>query len=481
MERKRLYVVDNSSPENSVKHYLTEWCDKSKQFDVATGYLEIGGLLDLDQHWQKLEKIRIILGNEVTKRTKEVIEQVVASMLSKLGNSLDAEKESNEFLIGVPAIVEAMKSKKIECRVFDKDKFHAKAYIFYFRDDINESLKNLPSSVRVSQNYALVGSSNFTHAGLTKNIELNIQVDNEVAELQEWFEERWNEGADITDAILETIEKHCKEYSPYDVYLRSMYEYFKGREETVSEWENHESVVYKGLSQYQRDGYNALIEIADRYSGAFLCDGVGLGKTFEGLMLIERFVKKERKNVVLMVPAAARVSVWETTIKKYIPEILEGFYPFKIINHTDLLLQKNENLMDQIAEQAEIIIIDEAHHFRNRSSNRYRKLFDMMATGSNKQIFMLTATPINNSFLDLQHLIELFSHRQEDYFSQAPLGIHSLSGHFKKMEAKLSSMFGSNISESIDVSDDIFRGDKLVNQLVVQRSRSYVKKSLSKE
>ena len=230
MKRNRLYVVDNSSPEKSVKHYLTEWCDKSKQFDVATGYLEIGGLLDLDQHWQKLKKIRIILGNEVTKRTKEVIEQVVASMLSKLGNSLDAEKDSNEFLIGVPSIVEAMKSRKIECRVFDKDKFHAKAYIFYFRDDIiEENLKNNPFSVEIPQNYALVGSSNFTHAGLTKNIELNIQIDNEVPELQEWFEKRWNEGADITDAILETIEKHCKEYNPYDVYLRSMYEYFKSR------------------------------------------------------------------------------------------------------------------------------------------------------------------------------------------------------------------------------------------------------------
>lgn len=482
MKRNRLYVVDNSSPEKSVKHYLTAWCDKSKQFDVATGYLEIGGLLDLDQHWQKLKKIRIILGNEVTKRTKEVIEQVVASMLSKLGNSLDVEKESNEFLIGVPAIVEAMKSKKIECRVFDKDKFHAKAYIFYFRDDIiEENLKNNPFSVEIPRNYALVGSSNFTHAGLTKNIELNIQIDNEVPELQEWFEERWNEGADITDAILETIEKHCKEYNPYDVYLRSMYEYFKSREETVSEWENHESIVYRGLSQYQRDGYNALIEIADRYSGAFLCDGVGLGKTFEGLMLIERFVKKERKNVVLMVPAAARVSVWETTIKKYIPEILEGFYPFKIINHTDLLLDKNQNLMEQISEQAEVVVIDEAHHFRNRSSNRYRKLFDMMARGRQKRMFMLTATPINNSFLDLQHLIELFTHRQEDYFSQAPLGIHSLSGHFKKMEARLSAMAGGSVSDSIDATDDIFRNDKLVNQLVVQRSRAYVKKSLSKE
>ncbi len=478
MEHKRLYVVDNSSEQSTVKHYLNEWCKVSKQMDIATGYLEIGGLLDLDQNWQKLDKIRIILGSEMTKRTKEVIDTVVEAMLTRLKESVDEEQEHNEFLIGVPAIIDAMKSGKIECKVFDSSKFHAKAYITYFRDDYRNqfiSPMNLPNG------YGLVGSSNFTHAGLTKNIELNIQVDNEVEELQQWFEEKWQEATDITEAVLTVIENHCREFSPYDVYLRSMYELFKSREETVSEWENHESVVYRGLSQYQKDGYNSLVEIANRYSGAFLCDGVGLGKTFVGLMLIERFVKKERKNVVLMVPAAARVSVWETTIKKYIPEILEGFYPFKIINHTDLLLEKNENLMNQIAEQAEIVIIDEAHHFRNRSSNRYRKLFDMMAVGAPKQMFMLTATPINNSFLDLQHLIELFTHRQDDYFAAAPLGIHSLQGHFKKMEAKLTTMTGTSVSDSVDVSEDIFRGDMLVNELVVQRSRAYVKKSLSNE
>ena len=49
---------------------------------------------------------------------------------------------------------------------------------------------------------------------------------------------------------------HSKEYSPYDVYLRSMFELFKSREETISEWENHESIVYRTLSQYQKDGYN---------------------------------------------------------------------------------------------------------------------------------------------------------------------------------------------------------------------------------
>lgn len=462
MPNNNLYIVDNASDAQSVKNYLSQWCDVSKQMDIATGYLEIGGLLELDTNWQKLDKIRIILGNEVTKRTKDVIDTAVSAILARLHNSINGEHEKNEFLTGVPAILDALKSGKIECRVFDKSKFHAKAYITYFRDEYKNQFIQ---AMNIPAGYALVGSSNFTKAGLTQNIELNVQVNHDVEQLQEWFEKMWCQGEDITDAVLKVIENHCKEYSPFDVYLRSMYEYFKSREETVSEWENNDSVIYSGLSQYQKDGYNSLVEIADKYSGAFLCDGVGLGKTFVGLMLIERYVKKERKNVVLIVPAAARISVWETTIKKYIPEILDGFYPFKIINHTDLLLEKNQNLMDQIAEQAEIIVIDEAHHFRNRASNRYQKLFDMMGMGNQKKMFMLTATPINNSFMDLQHLIELFTHRKDDYFAGAPLGIHSLSGHFKKMENCLREQVGGSVSENVDASEDIFRSDMLVNEL----------------
>ena len=130
-----LYIVDNSTEQQSVKEYLTDWCKVSKQMDVATGYLEIGGFLALDTHWQKLDKIRIILGNEMTKRTKDVIDKGIEAILSCFNGSIDAEHERNEFLVGVPAILEAMKSGKIECRVFDKSKFHAKAYITYFRDE----------------------------------------------------------------------------------------------------------------------------------------------------------------------------------------------------------------------------------------------------------------------------------------------------------------------------------------------------------
>ena len=181
MAYNNLYIVDNSTEQQSVKEYLTDWCKVSKQMDIATGYLEIGGLLALDTHWQKLDKIRIILGNEMTKRTRDVIDKVVEVLISRFNDSIDTEHEKNEFLVGVPAILEAMKSGKIECRVYDKNKFHAKAYITYFRDEYRDQFIQ---AMNVPIGYALVGSSNFTKAGLTQNIELNVQVSNDVDQLQ---------------------------------------------------------------------------------------------------------------------------------------------------------------------------------------------------------------------------------------------------------------------------------------------------------
>ena len=135
MRQKKLYIIDNGTSNQSVHCYLSKWCSVSKQIDIATGYWEIGGLLAIEPDWQQVDKIRILLGNEVTKRTRDVIEETVRFMLSKIKDSVDQEQEKNEFLIGVPAILSAMRSGQIECRVYDKNKFHAKAYITYFRDN----------------------------------------------------------------------------------------------------------------------------------------------------------------------------------------------------------------------------------------------------------------------------------------------------------------------------------------------------------
>ena len=124
-----LFIVDNSDAEWKVKQYLTEWTQIANKFDIATGYFEIGALLALDGQWQKLEKLRILMGDEVSMRTQKALLAGIEQAKKMLDTSIEAEKENNDFLSGVPAIVDALKKKQIECKIYRKDKFHAKAYI----------------------------------------------------------------------------------------------------------------------------------------------------------------------------------------------------------------------------------------------------------------------------------------------------------------------------------------------------------------
>ena len=220
------------------------------------------------------------------------------------------------------------------------------------------------------------------------------------------------------------------------------------------------------------------MRIAHRYSGALLCDGVGLGKTFIGLMVIERLLF-ERKRVALIVPKAARADVWEAKLRRFLPEVRGHFSNLVIYNHTDLMRGgEYTELIQEVAEKVDAIIVDEAHHFRNIASDRSRKFFEIT---EGKQLFLLTATPVNNSLYDLMHLIEYFSRRVPEYFSDAPLGIHTLRGHFRKMEDALQSIVDGNKGDvEIDpvAAEHILSGDELFQTLVVQRSRAYVRQSL---
>ncbi len=122
-----LFIVDNSDDDWKVLSYLTEWSDISSRFDIATGYFEIGALLALDGKWQKLDQIRILMGDEVTKRTQRALVDGIVRVKGLLDDSIEREKQKNDFLTGVPAIVQAIESGKIKCRVYTKKKFHAKA------------------------------------------------------------------------------------------------------------------------------------------------------------------------------------------------------------------------------------------------------------------------------------------------------------------------------------------------------------------
>ncbi|MBM4457935.1 MAG: helicase [Chloroflexi bacterium] len=459
-----LFIVDNSDEQWKASRYLRDWCDLAQALDIATGYFEIGALLALDGQWQKLDQIRILMGDEVSKRTRQAFTEALGRIAGMLDTSLESEKEKNDFLHGVPAIVEALRSGKIACRVYRERKFHAKAYITHARFEVVGST-------------ALVGSSNFTYPGLHDNVELNIRLRSDVEELRAWYESYWEAAEDVTPEILQTVEQHVREYTPFEVYAKALYELFQGHELTAGEWEHAESRIYPILDEYQREGYHALMKIASRYRGALLCDSVGLGKTYIGLMVIERLLF-ERKRVALLVPKAARGPVWEVKLHRFLPRAGGCFSDLAIYNHTDLLRGGDyPQRMAEIAAEADAVVIDEAHHFRNQATQQYRKLSSMLES---KQVFLLTATPVNNSLLDLQHLIELFSRRQPDYFRAAPLGIHSLPGHFRTMENALKKLVGEQAA-GVDISaadaERILSRDDLFRALVVQRSRVYAKES----
>ena len=477
---KAPFIIDNRDSDISekVQGYLHDYCELSSQFDIATGYFEVGALKRLDGEWQKLDKIRILMGSEVSNTTKETL---LRGMREKLSNSFSHEREKygNEFLEGIDAIVEGVRSGKIECRVYAEEKFHAKMYITYARNP------------RVPP-IALVGSSNFTVPGISQNIELNVKIEDSgrVQQLQQWFDYFWNHEntQPISEEVLEVMEHESYDYEPFLLYGKALEEYFRDKGTVGPKvWHESDSVMWPLLDKYQRDGYEAMLRIAGQWNGAFLCDGVGLGKTYVGLMLIERLAEKEGKNVLLLTPKSAHDAVWEPELKDKLSKLRGWGSNFIHKKHTDLTRKKFADEWEMAKGKFDAVIIDEAHHFRNHDSQKYEKLLEFINHVRPKQVFFLTATPINNSVLDLKNMIDLFTGKQDKHFARPPLAINSMYGHFRRLKIALNQVIQSEIDgfETVDLSSqlgkkdaaEVLQQDPLVRGIVVQRSRGFVRQS----
>ena len=449
-------LIDNVDG-NTLLKALESLLIKSVSLDIATGTFEIGAFLSLGETWRHLDGIRLLMGDETTRRTKE---HLIKALQEVTDDNIESVKERDDTLHGLAAVRDAMRKGQIAVRVYDKAKFHAKLNLMHAQ---NSSLVD----------FATVGSSNFTTPGLTQNVELNAFITDptHIEKLNEWYDARWEEASEVKEELLCTIERHLKEYPPFTVYAKALHTYFRGREKPADEWEENESVIYRTLSQYQKDGYHAARQIADTWNGALICDGVGSGKTYIGLMLLERYLQ-ESKRVLLITPKSIAESVWNSQVDRQLRSkygrLLREHYDIKL--HTDLGRQDgiSEDDLKYFREHKDVIIIDEAHHFRNPNSNRGRLLMEL---AENKKLYLLTATPINNSLDDIYHLINYFAQSNRRHF--ASIGMHDFRKHFRDIEKRLENE-NTEIVEQVE-EDDFLRQDPVLKQVLIQRSRKYIK------
>jgi superfamily II DNA or RNA helicase len=480
------FIVDNKSDSLTVGAFLTEWCQVSSELNIATGYFDTKAFNSLEPGWKTLEKIRLLMGAEVTSGVRsQILKAVKAKVLSELENTLNKLHPEDPLMVNPSHVQQSIVDGKIEAKVYTKTKFHAKAYLSVG----NEALP---------QKRALVGSSNFTHAGLNRNLELNVQISEEdrIDQLERWYKNLWDEAEDLKEDVLKILQRHTREVTPFEIYGRALTEFFANEQQTTNEWEETKSKIFPLLDDYQKEGYWQMVNIVKRFNGGLLCDGVGLGKTFIGLMLIERLVDHENKNVILLAPKSVKEGVWTEELAKKLPLLagkdnFQDFSNLTVLSHTDLR-KNNSARIRRLVERADAIVIDEAHHFRNmgknptdrtdvETMNRWWQLFSLANMSKSKPVYMLTATPINNSLADFRNLLRIFTNDNDGYFKDT-LGVNSVRGEISKIETQINRRMDAILAgEPLELpTDDIF-DSPLFENLVVQRSRIYAKKSQKRQ
>ena len=217
-------------------------------------------------------------------------------------------------------------------------------------------------------------------------------------------------------------------------------------------------------------------------------------------MLIERLILHEGKRVVLFAPKAAKEAVWEPHLRDWLPHIggVSGggdFSNLAVFSHTDLNRKGDfPERFRRITELADVVLIDEAHHFRNPGRqgegqddddrSRYYRLYDLLdGSVRPKTLFMLTATPINNRLSDFRHMTELFTRKDEAYFART-LGREQSARPFQQHGKGASEASGRrrvDVGENIVEVQETLTGDEIFRHLVVQRSRAYARESQIRE
>lgn len=242
------------------------------------------------------------------------------------------------------------------------------------------------------------------------------------------FESLWNDKnklQDVTDIVIENMTSVYNENSPESIYFLILYHVFSEFLNDIStdELPNEatgfkQSKIWNMLYDFQRDAVLAIINKLERYNGCILADSVGLGKTFTALAVV-KYYENRNKSVLVLCPKKLAEN-WNTYKDNYVNNPIAGDrLNYDVLFHTDLSrpggFSNGLDLNRLNWGNYDLVVIDESHNFRNgvgthanTVENRYVKLMDkIIRSGVKTKVLMLSATPVNNRFIDLKNQLAI--------------------------------------------------------------------------
>ncbi|AZN53392.1 helicase-related protein [Pseudomonas aeruginosa] len=356
----------------------------------------------------------------------------------------------------------------------------------------------------------VLGSFAFSTSGLglTPGNPLNLiqasETADEAAQLAQWFDQQWSglQGAAATDSkdysnesesVLEALQALGEHRDPFTIYTLMLHRLFQDSGDEMDEERIVKSatgirntVVWKKLFKFQRDGVVGAIDKLNRFGGCIIADSVGLGKTFEALAII-KYHELRNDRVLVLAPKRLRDNwtLYKANDKRNI--LAADRFNYDVLNHTDLSrdggVSGDIDLSHVNWGNYDLVVIDESHNFRNKATHkgkesRYDRLMRrIIREGVKTRVLMLSATPVNNRLADLRNQIAFAT--EGDDAALLEHGIASIEATTRKAQAQFNRWLALDEAEKTPtrlvemLGFDYFT---LLDHLTIARSRRHVEK-----
>lgn len=473
-------IIDNRSVKLAeyIRHFLSE----SKRARFAVGYLFLSGLEAIGGELDKIEELRLLIGNTSNRETVEQLSEAFKRLERveeeqdrlALARRVDREKRAAETAANlreavalmdqtdesqalVWSLIRMVEEGRLKVRVYTRGRLHAKAYIFDW------STPN-PGNNGV----AIVGSSNLTLSGIESNTELNVVVHDQGsamdpeqgnhAALVRWFEELWDEAEDFDEHLMNELRESWapKLASPYEIYLKTLHELVRDRLDEEEPTMLPADELYEQLADFQKIAVEQAIRIIERHRGCFVADVVGLGKSFVGAA-ITKYFERVRGAAPLIICPKSLEQMWQdyNAVFRLHAEIV----PMSMLREGDGQGVDLEN--DPRFRNRDFVLIDESHNFRNTDTQRYRVLERFLNDGQGRRVCMLTATPRNSRARDVLNQMRFF---HPDDPTDLPIDPPNLAAYFRKIEEDEERTGEENVAELQDV----------LRHVLIRRTRRHI-------